>query len=147
MLAIEYQFVRIFINSLGMQAVVERTLDEADDFSSSNDHAPNHHHHPIRPLSVDSTDYHFIQEVVDGSCEILRKVIKLADAQRLRFAPVRIYLHITASAIYLIKGLIKGTSGESVGGVWWTVEPRQTPDSRAMLQLQRMLSQRCLQMR
>ncbi|KAF4544530.1 C6 transcription factor [Lasiodiplodia theobromae] len=105
MLAIEYQFVRIFINSLGMQAVVERTLDEADDFNSPAD-PPNHH--PIRPLSVDSTDYHFIQEVVDGSCEILRKVIKLADAQRLRFAPVRIYLHITASAIYLIKGLSLG---------------------------------------
>ncbi|KAL1648719.1 hypothetical protein SLS58_001895 [Diplodia intermedia] len=110
MLAIEYQFVRIFINSLGMQAVVERTLDEADDFNPSNPTAAANDPppHPIRPLSVDSTDYHFIQEVVDGSCSILRKVIKLAEANLLRFAPVRIYLHITTSAIYLIKGLSLG---------------------------------------
>ncbi|EKG11279.1 hypothetical protein MPH_11624 [Macrophomina phaseolina MS6] len=107
MLAIEYQFVRIFVNSLGMQAVVERTLDEADDFNQPNPD-PNTPIPPIQPLSVDSTDYDFIQEVVDGSCEILRKVIKLAEANLLRFAPVRIYLHITTSAIYLIKGLSLG---------------------------------------
>lgn len=107
MLAIEYQFVRIFVNSLGMQAVVERTLDEADDFNPPNPD-PNEPSPPIQPLSVDSTDYDFIQEVVDGSCEILRKVIKLAEANLLRFAPVRIYLHITTSAIYLIKGLSLG---------------------------------------
>ncbi|GME39304.1 hypothetical protein GTA08_BOTSDO00187 [Neofusicoccum parvum] len=107
MLAIEYQFVRIFVNSLGMQAVVERTLDEAEDFPPVPDpNSPNAP--PIQPLSVDSTDYDFIQEVVDGSCEILRKVIKLAEANLLRFAPVRIYLHITTSAIYLIKGLSLG---------------------------------------
>ncbi|KAF2146095.1 uncharacterized protein K452DRAFT_315350 [Aplosporella prunicola CBS 121167] len=95
MLSIEYQFVRIFTNSLGLQAVVERTLDEADGETTF-------------PMSVDSTDYEFIQEVVDGSCEILRTVIKLADNDILRFCPVRIFLHITTSAIYLLKGLSLG---------------------------------------
>lgn len=106
MLAIEYQFVRIFVNSLGMQAVVERTLNETDDFNPTPD--SNQPNQPTQLLSVDSTDYEFIQEVVDGSCEILRKVIKLAESNLLRFAPVRIYLHITTSAIYLIKGLSLG---------------------------------------
>lgn len=99
MLAIEYQYVRIYTNSLGMQAVVERTVNEVDLEGLPDD---------TIPMSVDSTDYDFIQEVVDGSCQILQKVIKLADSGSLRYSPVRIFLRITSSSIYLIKGLSLG---------------------------------------
>ncbi|KAF2085826.1 hypothetical protein K490DRAFT_11192, partial [Saccharata proteae CBS 121410] len=95
MLSIEYQFVRLFTNSLGMQAVVERTISQTEGV-------------PSLPFPIDSTDYEFIQEVVNGSCEILEIVIKLSKNGNLRFCPVRIFLHITTSAIYLLKGLSLG---------------------------------------
>ncbi|KAJ9667364.1 hypothetical protein H2201_002565 [Coniosporium apollinis] len=100
MLDIEYQYVRIYANSLGMQAVVERTLEEADSSEGSPDEA--------LAMSLDAADYDFIQEVVDGSCAILQKVIKLAETGALLFSPVRIFLRITTSAIYLLKGLSLG---------------------------------------
>lgn len=99
MLSIEYQYVRIYTNSLGMQAVVERTLAEADAEGLQDEAAP---------MTITPIDYDFIQEVVDGSCQILQKVCQLAESGPLRYSPVRIFLRITSSAIYLIKGLSLG---------------------------------------
>jgi hypothetical protein len=99
MLSIEYQYVRIYTNSLGMQAVVERTLAESDPDGPQDD---------IIPVKIEPRDYDFIKEVLDGSRQILQKVIALADSGGLRYAPVRIFLRITTSSIYLIKGLSLG---------------------------------------
>ena len=60
MLSIEYQYVRIYTNSLGMQAVVERTLAETDAEGLQDETAP---------MIIEPIDYDFIQEVVDGSCQ------------------------------------------------------------------------------
>lgn len=99
MLSIEYQYVRIYTNSLGMQAVVERTLAETDAEGLQDETAP---------MIIEPIDYDFIQEVVDGSCQILQKVSQLAESGALRYSPVRIFLRITTSSIYLIKGLSLG---------------------------------------
>ena len=99
MLSIEYQYVRIYTNSLGMQAVVERTLAETDAEGLQDETAP---------MIIEPIDYDFIQEVVDGSCQILQKVSQLAESGVLRYSPVRIFLRITTSSIYLIKGLSLG---------------------------------------
>ena len=99
MLSIEYQYVRIYTNSLGMQAVVERTLAETDPDGAQED---------VLPLTIEPRDYDFIQEVVDGSRQILQKTSELADSGALRYSPVRIFLRITTSSIYLIKGLSLG---------------------------------------
>jgi len=99
MLSIEYQYVRIYTNSLGMQAVVERTLAESDPDGPQED---------ILPMTIEPRDYDFIQEVVDGSRQILQKTSELADSGALRYSPVRIFLRITTSSIYLIKGLSLG---------------------------------------
>jgi hypothetical protein len=99
MLSIEYQYVRIYTNSLGMQAVVERTLAETDPDGPQED---------ILPMTIEPRDYDFIQEVVDGSRQILQKTSELADSGALRYSPVRIFLRITTSSIYLIKGLSLG---------------------------------------
>ncbi|KAF2268918.1 hypothetical protein CC78DRAFT_558083 [Lojkania enalia] len=100
MLSIEYQYVRIYTNSLGMQAVVERTLAETDSDGPQEN---------ILSMTVEPRDYEFIQEVVDGSCQILSKVSQLAESGALRYSPVRIFLRITTSSIYLIKGLSLGS--------------------------------------
>jgi hypothetical protein len=99
MLMIEYHYVRIYTNSLGMQAVVERTLAETDPDGPQED---------ILSMTIEPRDYEFIQEVVDGSREILEKTTQLAASGALRYAPVRIFLRITTSSIYLIKGLSLG---------------------------------------
>ncbi|KAL1966948.1 hypothetical protein VTN77DRAFT_3692 [Rasamsonia byssochlamydoides] len=96
-LFIEYHYVRVFTYSFGMQAVVERAL--ADDNSNGDD---------IRPVNIDTIDYEFIQEVIDGCCQILKKVIDLAAADTLRFSPVRIFLRVTSSSIFLLKALSLG---------------------------------------
>jgi hypothetical protein len=105
MLKIEYEYVRIYTNSLGMQAVVERTLAETD---------PDGPQEEILPLNVEPRDYDFIQEVVDGSCQILQKVVQLNESGALRFSPVRIFLRITTSSIYLIKGLSLGSRNQKL---------------------------------
>ncbi|KAJ4348051.1 uncharacterized protein N0V89_009423 [Didymosphaeria variabile] len=105
MLCIEYQYVRIYTNSLGMQAVVERTLAETDPDGPQED---------ILPLNLEPRDYDFIQEVVDGSCQILQKVVQLYDSGALRYSPVRIFLRITASSIYLIKALSLGSRNQKL---------------------------------
>ncbi|KAF2443636.1 C6 transcription factor-like protein [Karstenula rhodostoma CBS 690.94] len=105
MLCIEYQYVRIYTNSLGMQAVVERTLAETD---------PDGPPEEILPLNLEPRDYDFIQEVVDGSCQILQKVVQLYESGALRYSPVRIFLRITASSIYLIKALSLGSRNQKL---------------------------------
>lgn len=99
MLMIEYHYVRIYTNSLGMQAVVERTLAETDPDGPQED---------IVSMTIEPRDYEFIQEVVDGSREILQKTTQLAESGALRYSPVRIFLRITTSSIYLIKSLSLG---------------------------------------
>jgi Fungal Zn(2)-Cys(6) binuclear cluster domain len=98
-LFIEYHYVRIYINSLGMQAACERAL--ADTASDSDPRT-------LYNTRIDNLEYEFIKEVIDGSCEILRKVIGLAETDTLRFAPVRLFLRITTSSIFLLKALSLG---------------------------------------
>ncbi|KAL5121458.1 hypothetical protein ACEQ8H_000530 [Pleosporales sp. CAS-2024a] len=105
MLHIEYQYVRIYTNSLGMQAVVERTLAETDPDVPQEDNLS---------FNLEPRDYDFIQEVVDGSCQILQKVCQLAETGALRYSPVRIFLRITTSSIYLIKGLSLGSRNQKL---------------------------------
>lgn len=97
-LFIEYQYVRVYINSLGMQAVVERALAENSDIS----------HDEIGSINLNDIDYEFIQEVVDGSCQILRRITKIAELGALKFSPVRVFLRITSCSIFLLKALSLG---------------------------------------
>ncbi|KAJ5280671.1 hypothetical protein N7478_006043 [Penicillium angulare] len=97
-LFIEYHFVRVYTHSVGMQAVVERAIADSD---------PNFE--DMRPTTIDSTDYEYIQEVIDGCCQILRKVTQLAETGALRYSPVRIVLRITSASIFLMKALSLGT--------------------------------------
>lgn len=81
-----------------MQAVVERALAENSDIS----------HEEIGSINLNDIDYEFIQEVVDGSCQILRRVTKLAELGALKFSPVRVFLRITSCSIFLLKALSLG---------------------------------------
>lgn len=91
----------MYMNSLGMQAVVERSIAEAEKDPSAADQT-------LLYNSTSTIDYNFIQEVVESSCQILHKVISLAENGCLRYAPVRIFLRITTSSVFLVKGLSLG---------------------------------------
>ncbi|KAJ6164980.1 hypothetical protein N7470_003652 [Penicillium chermesinum] len=97
-LFIEYHFVRVYTHSVGMQAVVERAAADAD---ASLDE--------VQPMAIDPTDYEYIQEVIDGCCQILQKVTQLAETGLLRFSPVRIVLRIISASVFLMKALSLGT--------------------------------------
>jgi hypothetical protein len=82
-----------------MQAVVERALADPRLEGNPED---------LRPVIADAFDYELIEEVIDGSCQILKTVIHLANTDRLRFSPVRIFLRMTTSSIFLLKALSLG---------------------------------------
>ncbi|KAI9046292.1 putative C6 transcription factor [Aspergillus affinis] len=97
-LFIEYHFVRVYTHSVGMQAVVERVLADSDPNADE-----------VRAMNIDPIDYEYIQEVIEGCCQILHKVNQLSRMEVLRFSPVRIFLRITSSSIFLMKALSLGT--------------------------------------
>ncbi|RDW81177.1 putative C6 transcription factor [Aspergillus mulundensis] len=96
-LFIEYHFVRAYTHSIGMQAVVERVIADSNPDVE------------IRAANIDQVDYEYIQEVIDGCCQVLQKASELGEAGALRFCPVRIFLRITTSSIFLMKALSIGT--------------------------------------
>lgn len=75
-----------------MQAVVERTLSENTGNARSIQNTP---------------EYTFINDVIDGCNCILRKST-LAKPNTLRFAPVRIFIRITWSSVFLLKAISLG---------------------------------------
>lgn len=99
MLSIEYQYIRIYCNSIGMQAVCERAFGDAD-----GDIGPGEG----LSMSVEGVDQSYIQEVIAGSCDLLEQIISLADKGTLRFAPVRIFLRVTMSSVFLLKAMSIG---------------------------------------
>lgn len=64
--------------------------------------------------SLNSTDYEFIQEVIDGSCQILRAANELGNLGVLRFCPVRVFLRVIAASIFLLKALSLGAHTASL---------------------------------
>ncbi|KAH7144519.1 hypothetical protein B0J13DRAFT_555417 [Dactylonectria estremocensis] len=99
-LSIEYHHLRAFMNSLGIQAVVDRVLGRRP---------PDANDTEILQSSITTTDYAFIKEVIDGSCQTLESVNRLFDAGTLRCSPIRIFLRIITASIFLLKALSLGT--------------------------------------
>ncbi|KAK7215724.1 hypothetical protein V2G26_003727 [Clonostachys chloroleuca] len=105
LLSMDYFNLNIFMNSLGMQAVVDRVLQDGKSTTERQD---------ILNSSLTSTDYEFIQEVIDGSCSVLQSVNKLAGEGTLRYQPVRIFLRVIAASIFLLKALSLGSRSSNV---------------------------------
>lgn len=80
-----------------MQAVCERAIAESEASSLEG-----------LTVSVDAVDQIYVQEVIAGSCDMLEKIISLAENDTLRFAPVRVFLRITTSSVFLLKAMSIG---------------------------------------
>jgi Fungal Zn(2)-Cys(6) binuclear cluster domain len=97
-LFIEYHYARIYINSIGMEAVCQRAVSEMDGELGQG---------PLRTI-LDDQEHGFINEVIDGALQILERTIKLAETDTLRFSPVRTFLRITTSSVFLLKAISLG---------------------------------------
>lgn len=130
-LTIEYEYVRIYVNSLSLQAVVERCANIA---SSSTATAPDatgsstvglqfnqktqdlFGKMPIGNIGgVSAADQEYIKEVVEGSRNLLRTVVEgLLPDDYLKHAPVRTYFRIISGAMFLLKTFALGATRHDV---------------------------------
>ncbi|KAI0481031.1 transcriptional activator ARO80 [Xylariaceae sp. FL0804] len=132
-LIIEYEYVRIYVNSLALQAVVERCTNNAGGVSSSGDAMHNSGLVSGNPeLSPQTQNYlgglplghlggfypedqEYVKEVVQGSRNLLATVVNgLLKGGYLKHAPVRTYFRIISGAMFLLKTFALGAPKSDV---------------------------------
>lgn len=132
-LTIEYEYVRIYVNSLALQAVVERCTTNATGASSSNDGlhgargangnaelSPQTQNYlgnlPLGHLGrFGAEDQECVKEVVSGCRNLLRTVVDgLFKGGYLKHAPVRTYFRIISGAMFLLKTFALGAPKSDV---------------------------------
>ncbi|RPA92676.1 hypothetical protein L873DRAFT_155934 [Choiromyces venosus 120613-1] len=101
-LSMEYEHVRFYINSLALQAVVDRCTTV-------------HNSTKTAMTQVNTQDISFIKEVVDASRALLSCVVeKMYPGGYLKHAPVRIYLRILGASMFLLKTFALGAKEHDV---------------------------------
>lgn len=106
MLYIEYQYARSYVNSLALQAVFDRANAAKEKSGMRKDLLMN------AAFERQSVDYDYIQEVVEGTRETLRKTQDLDRQGVLKYCPVRVFYNIASASILLLKATGLGTSPE-----------------------------------
>ncbi|OQE74567.1 hypothetical protein PENNAL_c0079G07656 [Penicillium nalgiovense] len=93
LLLIEYYYAIMYLNSLGIQAFVEKVS-----------RGQGYH------VLMDANEIHhsFNNAVREASCEILSIVIQLGESGCLRYCPVRVFVRLVAASIFLLKSLSLG---------------------------------------
>lgn len=125
-LTIEYEYVRIYVNSLSLQAVVERCTNHAGTGASGNGQAPTQQLSPQTMINYGKLplgqlggftvhDQEYVREVVNGSRNLLRTVVEgLLPGGYLKHAPVRTYFRIISGAMFLLKTFALGAPRSDV---------------------------------
>ncbi|KAH5423587.1 hypothetical protein HBI23_198410 [Parastagonospora nodorum] len=125
-LIIEFEYTRVYLNSLALQAVVERctqgtprpTHAHPNGMGPANGMGNAEHDNAI-PFSTlvkwYANDRHYINEVIDASRNVLKIVVEgLHPGGYLRHAPVRTFFRIVSVAIILLKTFALGATEEDV---------------------------------
>ncbi|EJT81017.1 hypothetical protein GGTG_01006 [Gaeumannomyces tritici R3-111a-1] len=121
-LTIEYEYVRIYVNSLSLQAVVERCTNHAGQATTAGAEqlSPQTQNYfgklPLGSLGgFGVADQEYVKEVVDGSRNLLRTVVDgLLPNDYLKHAPVRTYFRIISGAMFLLKTFALGAPRSDV---------------------------------
>ncbi|KAI4630426.1 hypothetical protein J4E80_001361 [Alternaria sp. BMP 0032] len=130
-LIIEFEYTRVYLNSLALQAVVERCthntpLQTHAQPNGMNGRTPNSNgtgngndDGGAIPFSTlvkwYANDRHYINEVIDASRNVLKVVVEgLHPGGYLRHAPVRTFFRIVSVAIILLKTFALGATEEDV---------------------------------
>ena len=107
---IEYDYTRMYIMSLALQAVVDQWTH------ISNEHAPPHPPQVVpgqfdQLIALYKPNEKYIREVGDAARSILRNVLDgLVPGNYLRHAPVRTYFRILSAMIFLLKRFAFGAT-------------------------------------
>lgn len=124
-LTIEFEYTRVYLNSLALQAVVERCTHNSPLQTHAQPHGPNgrttngNDEGGAIPFSTlvkwYANDRHYINEVIDASRNVLKVVVEgLHPGGYLRHAPVRTFFRIVSVAIILLKTFALGATEEDV---------------------------------
>ncbi|PLB44294.1 putative C6 transcription factor [Aspergillus steynii IBT 23096] len=118
-LMIEYEYTRLYVNSLALQAVVDRWTtmsNEAAQAQARSGSGPSSSHgwfHVLMELYRVNEQY--IQEVVDASRKILHTVLDgLVPGDHLKHAPVRTCFRILSGMIFILKTFTLGAKEDDV---------------------------------
>lgn len=128
-LEIEYEYCRVYINALALQAVAERCAN-AQPFQNSSD-APDHAARAgsvpngVRPdagaippqmlAKLLGGDRHYMLQVGDAARNLLKVVVYgLYPGEYLKHAPVRTYFRIISASIVLLKSFSLGATESDV---------------------------------
>ncbi|KAI9833251.1 MAG: hypothetical protein M1826_000164 [Phylliscum demangeonii] len=124
-LSIEFEYLTVYINSLALQAVVERCANSSNDGVGTAAAMPDRLSPRSRAYAGNipySTlagfyggDQGYIKEVVDASRNLLRTVVDgLLPGGYLQHAPVRTYFRIVSGAMFLLKTFALGAKEDEV---------------------------------
>ncbi|CEJ58767.1 Putative C6 transcription factor [Penicillium brasilianum] len=121
-LIIEYEYTRLYVNSLALQAVVDRWTTMSNETS-----VQAHIGRPGPGPSAGSNGWFrtlmelyrvnepYIQEVVDASRKILQTVLEgLVPGGRLKHAPIRTFFRILSGMIFILKTFTLGAREDDV---------------------------------
>lgn len=106
LLLLEYFYATMYINSVGIQAFVERASrrDNRHMFIDANG----------IHLSDHPQDLTFNNAVREASCNILTIAIKLGESGCLRYCPVRPFLRLVIACVFLLKSLSLGVKNNDM---------------------------------
>ncbi|KAI1393262.1 uncharacterized protein F4822DRAFT_423730 [Hypoxylon trugodes] len=128
-LTIEYEYVRIYVNSLALQAVVERCTANAGASTAAHGGSVAVGNPQLSPQTQNylgnlplghlggfgHEDQEYVKEVVDGCRNLLRTVVEgLLKEGYLKHAPVRTYFRIISGAMFLLKTFALGAPKSDV---------------------------------
>ncbi|KAJ5186779.1 hypothetical protein N7449_009773 [Penicillium cf. viridicatum] len=124
-LLIELEYTRLYINSLALQAVVDRWTTMSNESAQSHSQTQNGQPAPGPSNSSNSwfqtlnelyrVNEHYIQEVIDSSRKILQTVLDgLVPEGRLRHAPIRTFFRILSGMIFILKTFTLGAREDDV---------------------------------
>jgi hypothetical protein len=118
-LSIEYEYCRVYLHSLALQAVIQRCVENTPQNRAAKTHQPGANTRDSRedPSKTDGgtiapqvirkwlkNDGPHIGEIVDGARNVLRIVSEsLLPDGYLKHCPVRTYFRITSVAVILLK--------------------------------------------
>ncbi|KAM0114438.1 zinc finger transcriptional activator [Aspergillus fumigatus] len=118
-LMIEYEYTRVYVNSLALQAVVDRWTTMSNEAAQAQSGRPgsgpssNNWFHMLMELYRVNEQY--IQEVVDASRRILQTVLDdLVPGDHLKHAPVRTCFRILSGMIFILKTFTLGAKEDDV---------------------------------
>ncbi|KAJ9350535.1 transcriptional regulator family: Fungal Specific TF [Paecilomyces variotii] len=122
-LTIEYEYTRLYVNCLALQAVVDRWTTMSNEAASAQAQSERPGSGPspsgtasLRVLmELYRVNEPYIQEVVDASRKILQTVLEgLVPGDHLKHCPVRTYFRILSGMIFILKTFTLGATEDDV---------------------------------